>query len=280
MKKFIFFAFSASLIFGACNQEAEQILENTEEITSEDLTTASGINQDATELADDYLFEISENPLIGETAGLRNACPTVTLENPWGTFPNTLTLDFGPDGCSGPGGKIRSGKILIVLSDSMQLIGSTKTITFDSFFVEEVQVSGTIIITNDGTNPFGLPNATRQPDLQLTFPNGTYSTWTGTQERTMIAGGETPARYDNIYEITGTMAGVNRKGKNYTAEIIEPLIKTGTCPWFIVSGIQTMLVETKQATIDYGNGTCDKFATLTRPNGQTKTIVIHRKWWK
>jgi hypothetical protein len=278
MKKLLLGLVFLSLFFTACNDDDTQELIVEEAITSEDMTTAENISMDIMEVADEQM-EVVEAGLADLTANTRGGgCVEITLENPWGIFPNTITLDFG-DGCTGPKGRTRSGKIIITVSDTMKNAGATRTLTFEDFFVEDVQVIGSIIRTNDGINDLGQPQHSRNTDIELVFPNGKTASWSGTQTVTLVEGVNTPGMYDNVYEITGSTDGVNRNGTPYTTAIEEPLVKVIGCPW-LVSGIRSLTVNDNTRTIDYGDGECDNKAIVTFANGNTKEIIIHKKWWK
>ncbi len=65
-------------------------------------------------------------------------CATVTHDEE----NKTVTIDFG-DGCEGPHGRIRSGKIVITYTDRRLIPGAVRTITLENFAVDSVQVEGT-----------------------------------------------------------------------------------------------------------------------------------------
>lgn len=277
MKKLLLGLGLLSLILTACNQEDTQELIVEETITSEDMALSENAALDAIDVTDEQL-ETLEDGYTGLTADSRSGCVEITLENPWGIFPNTITLDFG-DGCTGPKGRTRSGKIIINVSDTLKNPGAVRTLSFEDYFVEEVQVSGSIVRTNEGLNSLNQPHHSRSTDIQLAFPDGKTASWSGVQTATLVEGMDTPFLFDNVFEITGSTSGVNRNGTPFTTTIEDPLVKKVGCPW-IVSGIRVLTVNDKTRTLDYGDGSCDNKATVTFANGMTKEIIIHKKWWK
>ena len=61
------------------------------------------------------------------------SCAMVTVSS--GGFPKTISIDFGTTGCALPGGVLRSGKISVILSDSLRNSGCTAVMTFDNYYV-------------------------------------------------------------------------------------------------------------------------------------------------
>ena len=272
MKKSVFnllLIFSILAFFSSCQKDETTVEENI--TSSEDLATMQNLLDDAEETAD------AEIELRGGGGGTNTDCPTVTFEQPWGNFPNTVTIDFGTDGCVGPNGRVRKGQIVINFTDQLSNAGAIKTVTLVDFFIDEVQVEGTKTITNNGTDPDGNINFTRiVSGAKITYPDGDVATWEATHNLVQVEGGNTLTIWDNVYEITGGSNGVNRNGIPFVGEIIEPLVKKLGCIW-IVAGVRTLIVNSdKTFTLDYGNGVCNRWAELTLPNGDTKTIAIRR----
>jgi hypothetical protein len=72
---------------------------------------------------------------------------------------------------------------------------------------------------------------------------------------------------------------VSRSGVEYSAVIVEDLIKRGNCRW-IVSGIKEITRDDQTVSLDYGDGACNRAAVVTFEDGSTKEINLYRKWWK
>ncbi|TNE52653.1 MAG: hypothetical protein EP344_15475 [Bacteroidetes bacterium] len=265
MKKSFFLIASLLLgvaFFQSCQKDKASDADVT---TSEDLAT----NEDFSEEID-FVVDIAI-----EERGNGGGCPTVTLDQPWGTWPNTITIDYGPDGCTGPNGQhTLKGKIIVTQSDAMFIAGATRTKTFENFFVDDVQVSGTKSWTNNGLDASGNWSYTKTAtDMQLSFPDGTSTMWSHTHTSTLIQGALTLTHWDNVWSTTGSSSGTNRNGVAYTATITEPLIKKATCRW-ISEGIVEFTRDGNTSTLNFGNGTCDRFGTLTLPNGDTVVIKL------
>ncbi|HRK27361.1 MAG TPA: hypothetical protein PK239_08735 [Chitinophagales bacterium] len=253
--------------FSSCQKE-ETTGNNEASISlAKDESAAEDLFADAFDLADMYMENMGGS---GKTA---DDCPTVTSSTPAGTFPKTITIDFG-DSCEGEGGRIRSGQIIVTISDTMSNAGATKTRTYQNYFVNGIQVQGTHTTTNNGVNAEGNPTFTHTlTDGSLTFTDGSTATRQSVQTITTIAGWDTPPQWDNVWAITGNSNGVNRNGIAYSTLITEPLIKRRNCRW-IVSGTVEITRNDQTATLNYGNGACNRFATLTTPDGETHEIQL------
>jgi hypothetical protein len=271
-KSFFFLTFLAVAILSlqSCKKEASF---ESEQNTAESIVA----HNDLTEVAEAEIDEAIPDNFSGQTADDRG-CATVTYAQPKGTWPNVITIDYGT-GCTQPGGLTFKGKIIVNQSDAMINTGATRVLTFDNFFIENVQISGSKTLTNQGLNANGDPYFTKTGEETLTFPDGSTATRTINHVRTMVEGYGTNPKSDNVWEITGTDTGTNRMGDPYTVTITEALVKKFTCPW-LVSGVIEMTVNNKTRSLDFGDGTCERDATLTLADGTEKEIKIRRRWWK
>lgn len=272
-KLLIIAALMLGLFFTACKKEETSTndLQSEQMVTSLDQTTADDLYEDVDTQVDDAI----ETRGGGDPTG----CPVITISPADGSYPRTMTIDYGTDGCTGPGGRIRKGQIVVTLSDTLIQVGATRTVTFVDFYVDDAHVEGVRTWVNEGFDVNGNITIGRTvAGGKITFPNGDVVTWDADHTMTQVAGGNTPfILLDNVFEIAGGSSGVNRNGKAYTMEITTPLIKKFGCPWF-VSGVKNLTVENKTVTIDYGTGDCDNKAIVTLPNGTQHEIVI-KKWW-
>lgn len=189
--------------------------------------------------------------------------------------PRTMTIDFGNTNCQGVDGVNRRGKIITSFSGTAGDSLNTLTTTFDNYFVNDNQVTGTRIMINKGRNQAGHKNW----DVRVTngaiimANNGGTISYEASHNNEWTEGEETLAYTDDVYSITGTSSGVTLAGKAYSAAITTALIAKPDCPYF-VSGI-TDIIPSGEAvrTLNYGNGDCDNVATLT-VGGTTYNIVL------
>lgn len=66
-----------------------------------------------------------------------------------------------------------------------------------------------------------------------------------------------------------------KTGDKYTKVITKPLIKIAGCNYIVAGTIKYFLGKDWVATVDYGNGTCDEWATKTWKNG-SKTFSLQK----
>lgn len=264
------------ILFTACKKDEDGTVA-TEQITAaEDQTSANDIYEDVDEQVDEAIETRG-----GDPSG--NACPTVTIDpadpnGASGSYPRTMTIDFGTDGCTGVDGRVRKGQIVVNLTDTLTNVGAVRTATFVDYYVDGVHVEGTRTLTNQGANADGNLSFTRTVvGGKITYPNGKTTSWEANHTMVLTEGANTATWLDNVWEVSGNASGITRNGKAFTSEITTPLVRKRVCRW-AVSGVKTLTIEGKTITIDYGNGTCDRIATVTGPNGHTRIIQI--RWWQ
>ncbi|RLD20008.1 MAG: hypothetical protein DRI69_07235 [Bacteroidetes bacterium] len=288
IKRTAFFGLLLALSLSSCD-DAQDInptanIGDTEMTTvAEDLVSLEYVSNETDEITD-ALIEMREpgDPGNPNDPGDPSDCPTVTFENPQGEFPNTITIDFG-DACE-HNGHVRSGKIIIYQTAPMFESGASRTTTYEDYFTDGIEHLGTKVITNAGFDDAGNVTFTRFVDIQLIFPDGQIASWTAEYVKTQVAGADTDIRKDDVFEISGSTSGVNRKGFEFSSRIIENLVRSRDCRW-ITAGIITFEVITDQGTmtrtIDYGfpDAGCDNLAEVTMGDGTVKIIYIHKRWW-
>jgi len=201
-------------------------------------------------------------------------CFTVTISpETVGVFPKTVTIDFG-DGCTGRDGHVRKGKIITVYTGPLFVTGSKATTTLDGFYYDSLHVEGTHILTNNSTASEHVYESVIQ-DGKISAPSGNYIVWGRTRTWTQTDGNSTTYfPLDDVYSITGNSNGtVYYLGTSYqwTGEITTPLIHKLICPW-TVSGQITITGANTTSIFDFGDGTCDRKATLT-VNGKIFEII-------
>jgi hypothetical protein len=151
-----------------------------------------------------------------------------------------------------------------------------RTVTHENFYVDGVKVEGTRSWTNNGKDAAGNWSYTKTAtNMKLSFPDGTSTTWNKTRTSVLIEGGGTKTHLDDVWSSTGTASGTNRQGNAFGATIVEPLIKKATCPWVSKGQIDFARGE-RESSLDFGNGTCDRFGMFTNNAGETFVIRLRR----
>ena len=198
-------------------------------------------------------------------------CATVTHDE----VNKTVTIDYG-DGCEGPGGRIRAGKILISYSDHRLIPGAFRETTFEDFTIDGVQVEGTRRVENISASLDDNPTfSITLTGGKLTFEDETTATRSSARVRTWLRGANP---LTDEAEVEGNASGSRRDGVSYSMEITERLIYKRSC-WargvFIpVAGVKVFTSGDNVAIVDYGDGECDYEVTISINGGEpiTKTI--------
>ena len=247
--------------------------------TASDESQAAIISDDVDNEVDNYVTVSAMNSYSAVKSLYQTADatgPIITINRPDSTnFPKVITIDYGTTGFVGKRGNILKGKVIVVVSDKMNEVGSSRTITFDNFSRNGNGVTGIKVCTYKGLTANVHPTWSISVKDTITLVDGTKVIWNAERVRERIGDDGTPLIYgDDVYSISGTSSGVNAKGVAYTSVIDanNPLIIGDGWPYF-TKGTVTITSDVKTIVIDYGNGARDKTATAT-VNGVTKTFTM------
>ena len=254
----------SSLLFTSCKKDASK---DADVESSENNALAEASFNDVTSIADQAALGGSVNMRVAgenrEDGSLGSGCATVTIDTV--STPHIITIDFGSTNCVCNDGRTRRGKILLSYSGRYRESGTVISISFNNYFVNDNQLTGTKTITNQGLNNAGNLVYKIEVNGQILKANGAGTiSWTSSRQREWTAGANTPLVWsDDAYSITGTASGTNASGKSYTINITKPLVRKMSCRWF-ESGTVDVTPEGKPArTLDYGTSGCDANATVT-----------------
>lgn len=257
------------------NGSASDELETTFELSGD-----QAIADNLTEDANDILMEAAvDNNFAGgkesssatatRTMNILSICATVTVTD---GFPKNITIDFG-NGCTSANLITRKGKINIVLSDSLRKTGSVAVMTFDNYYVNGYKKEGKITWTNTSSADTKSWNRTCE-DGKITAPNGNNWTHSGTRDIVQTEGVNTPWDLtDDVYSVTGNHTVTNSAGKTRNSTITNSLIKATSCE-NIGKGTIKIQGPNHYAIIDFGDGTCDKLATISIDGYPARTILL------
>ena len=145
MKNLTLLTFSLSILFVSCKKEGTVDYQVTK-----NYGTADFILTDSKDIIDNLSTE--------QSARTANICEgvVVSLENEDNfATPDTITVDFGEENiyCLG---KQRRGKIIAIRTETFLNEGSSTTITFDNYYVNNHNIVGEKTITNIGLNSNNL----------------------------------------------------------------------------------------------------------------------------
>ncbi len=277
LKNFLFTATTIVVLggFSACKKDnnASSEIETTFELSG-DQAISDNLNSDAEYVLNEAGIDnnFSGNSPVTVTSTLNIlSCATVTV-TPLQGFPKNITIDFG-GGCTSTNGITRSGKLYITLSDSLRKSGSVAVMTFENYYVSGFKKEGKITWTN--TSQGSVKSWQRKcEDGKVTAPGGRYWLHTGMQEVAQTQGSSTPYNLlDDVFSITGSHTVTNDAGKSRTSEITEALEKKVSCENIDMGKIK---IEGPNhfAVLDFGDGSCDKIATISIDGNTPRTILL------
>lgn len=198
-------------------------------------------------------------------------CATLSWDTT--STPKVITIDFGPVNCLCNDGRYRRGKIIITYTGPYTAAGTVITITPQDYFVNDNQILGQKVITNEGPNAQGQPTFSVVVNGQVIKADGGTIIWQSTRTRTWISGYDTPQLNDDEYSITGSAQGTSAQGHSFTLTILTPLVRQIGCRWFKSGTVKIERPGKPDILINYGNGTCDGQIEVTW-KGHTYTINL------
>ncbi len=263
-----------TLIFSSCTKEKT---ESPDEALTVALTTEQASAENFVEDDNSTVFELTADRNVqgagfssGGAGRFFTGCGTVTVSSN-ATYFKIITVDYGT-GCTSQG-VLRSGKVILGLTDSLRRPGSRAVLTFDNYFVNTVKREGIITYTNQSTP--GVPTWERKVENgKLIFTNGFFTTHNSINVVAQTGGVSTPnIHIDDEFTITGQGAVANSNGNSRTYRIVIALLKKANCA-NIVSGRKRIESGSNYAVLDYGDGTCDRIATISFNGGPLRTILL------
>lgn len=270
----------------SCNDEDRLTLADTQDITEEALTDS--YFQDMDDMAGVAINSPNETQLSGgrisstitiedqrfKCAGIVVTVvpgPNSNVDVPQGV----LTIDFGTTGCTDLKGNIRTGKLIFTYNGRRFKPGSTVVTTTNNYTINGILIEGTRTLTN-------VTGSTQEaPKFNAILVNG---------KATFVADGTTAERESNItwqwvraaspaddylvIDQSSTAEGITRGGRTYSVSLSKALKYKRFCG-IAVEGIKTYIIDgTKEITIDYGDGTCDKSVVIS-VNGVTRNLNVN-----
>ncbi len=263
---------AAIFTFTGCKKDKETSADDFQ-TTAEDIGQAESVTSDIDNVSSQvskvgsFSNQSSQNPSLDQFNF--NSCATVTHDS----INHVITYDFGT-GCTGHDGKTRSGIIIVNYTGSGYFnAGSSWTVTFNNFYVNNRHVEGTRTVTNNGLNAAGnMTWSINAQNMLITRPDGTWRSWNSQRTREMVSGYGDSTWTNDVYLINGTSTGTNSQGETVTC--IHTNVRRDLACHFITSGTIEITPSGRPArTIDFGNGNCDDLATVTK-NGISKTIHL------
>ncbi len=274
-----------SIALFSCNKEDSATFSSEDEAIVSNDAAAEAVVQSTDDEVD--LFSGSSESITLAGSSLKSTdgpflgryrfgkAPLITIETTNGGFPKTIILNYG-DGTELLNGSTIKGKIVIVITASPRTNGAKRTVTFNNFFVDSLNISGTRTMTfNVSSNGAIVNNIVGL--ITITFPDATTIQRTTERTRTFAQGFATPGDYsDDIFNITGFTNSVSSEGYTFSATIVEPLVRLGTCRYIVKGTVSMSKNDIVIGELNYGDGACDDIATITK-NGESRQITLGKR---
>jgi hypothetical protein len=276
---------ASALVMVSCKEEVQRLtIQDTADITEEALTDT--YFQDMDDMAGIAIQAPSDNEYSsGRTSGSitieddRFNCEgiVVSLDVDPASTPNApkgvLSVDFGTSGCGDLRGNTRKGKVSFNYHGRRFMPGSTVVTTTENYFINGIKLEGTRTLTNRQNSNSSAPRFNVVlANGKATFPNALFATrqsditWQWHREANPV---DDHIAIDRI----STASGITRGGRTYEVSLLEDLVYKRSCG-IAVSGVKKYVIDgTKEVTIDYGDGTCDKTFSVT-VDGVVRNITL------
>jgi hypothetical protein len=277
LRSLAFACLASGLLFTTSCSKRETDVTPTDDITtaedrSED-NVETAISTEAMKTAAPADPNVQNSPNITTDAEFRarfGSCATRTYD----FATRTLTIDFGTTNCLCPDGRYRRGKIKVLFTSDVMTRRAGAVVTRENYFVNDNQHTATRTFTDLGGGSFTV-DVTNANIIRAN--NGGTHSWTANWTFTSTAGYGTPQVSDDVYSVTGTASGTNRKGVSYITTVQTPLVKRADCFKYYVSGVMSISNSNGKAMLlNYdpsGTGACDNTASVT-VNGRTRIITL------
>ncbi len=198
------------------------------------------------------------------------SCPAVSVN--YTTPPYSIILDWGTE-CTGTDGIKRNGKVEISLNGMMSVKENVATLKIENYIVDGKKITGTTKITSAGPNPGNLwPRYDVISEGKIEYANKSVVSYRYDAVRLQAEGASTVSLLDDVWRTEVHSAnGVNQDGTTWTAKSTKVMIKKGDCKWYNSGTYEITPSKGDKITIDFGDGTCDNKAKMTK--GLTTTEI-------
>ena len=186
-------------------------------------------------------------------------------------FPKEIIIDFG-DECLTNSGIVRSGKIYITITDKMINPGAEYSVIYEDVVFGERAIERNLLKRNEGQNDDGHWVMSYVEERTIYYGDSLVVKREYSGEKEWIDGFLTPEFADNKYYITGGGTITVNDDLTFEREIITPLFVDRACR-FILSGVVEVTRGDEVMTIDFGDGTCDNIAVVTK-DGESEEIEL------
>ena len=203
---------------------------------------------------------------------LNRDCLTVTTSGD--EFPKEIIIDYG-DGCLTKHGELKTGKIIVTISDHPLNEGAEHVITYEDVMIGDRAIELTRTKVNKGQNEEGNWVIETTLDMKIIYSDGSFSTRYNFGQTEWLDGFGTEAKLDDIFLRSGNGSIVTSEGAEYSRDITTPLLFDRSC-LYIKSGVIELNRDGTEIIIDFGDGECDRWASKT-VDGVSEEIDLSKR---
>lgn len=267
--KFVFIL-SLALGFSACQKE-----EDNQSSWNLDDAAAYAEEQVSMETVDGDLQLLADQAESGDLSSFKTGSSCATISRDTTSNPHKIIIDFGTVNCMGPDSNYRRGQIIISLFGRRGAgpLYSQRILETQQYFFNDQEVDAYLTLMR---NPnFGSPKFTRSGRGSMVSVNKQDTLrWSINRSYEFVQGFNTPLIFmDNAWQITGTSNLASSGGRVRNTSISSPLLRKAGCRWISEGVMQITNASGQSASMDFGNGSCDRWATLSI-NGNSRTIRL------
>lgn len=250
----------SAVLYSGCAKEVAKIAEKESVADRNSIFAEMTFNQEEAQVTAAMITQGFKSTDSGSASGSECLITTYDLL----ASPMKLTLDYGTTNCPCTDGKNRRGKVLVTFNGNIMDSLTVVSLTFDNYFVNDNQVTGTRTTTTKGHNAAGHLNQDVSTNGSIIMSNnvGTIS-YLSNQNREWTEGENTLVTTDDVYSFTGSSSGTTTTGKDFTTTVTTPLVWKMSCTNFVSGVIELKPAGDPKRVIDFGAGECDNKATVT-----------------
>jgi hypothetical protein len=216
------------VVFGGCRKKNTEVDYKPNLNVAYNSTLAEDIFQDVFLT----LFQAGYDSALHQSGQEKIYCADVFYES----WPDSVVIrvEYPNYNITCPDYLSRRGEYLLQLGGAFGTPNTIGKLTFISFAVEDIRVSGTMEFTNLGDDAEQHPNFSfASSNINLSLPDSIQNIkWQADKTIVWILGNNLPQNFeDDVFEISGSSKGKSSRGHSFTINTTGGLIKNSYCRW-------------------------------------------------
>ena len=158
----------------------------------------------------------------------------------------------------------------------MTMANNVATMKIENYVSDNKKITGTVKITSAGPNPGnGWPRYDFTSEGKIEFADKSIISFKYDGVTLQQEGTTTPTVLaDDVWRTEiHSVSGVNQDGTTWTAKSTKVMIKKSDCKWYNSGIYEITPSKGDKITIDFGNGTCDNKAKMTKGSVTTEITL-------